>query len=256
MKKKVILILMIFLSIVLVIMIYFNYFKEQKIAILTYHNVIEKVENKNGVDISVDYFDKQMKWLFNNGYKTITLDEFYDWKKGKVKLPNKSVVITFDDGWESIYSKVIPILEKYNFKATVFVIWGEHKKYNNFEYLSKNQIEDIESNYPNIKLESHSFALHRHEEAYSKDYNLYTKDIEIVNEINRNVKYYAYPFGIYNNEYKKALKDNNYKLAFTFGPYDFAGKSDDDFTIPRWGVFENTPFWKFKLKLMLLFTVK
>ena len=68
---------------------------------------------------------------------------------------------------------------------------------------------------------------------------------------NIDIKYYAYPFGNRNDEYISALKDNDYRLAFTFGPYEFATKSSSNYEIPRIGLFESTPDWKFRLKMFL-----
>ena len=81
---------------------------------------------------------------------------------------------------------------------------------------------------------------------------MYDEDIKTVKkDFSDKMKYYAYPFGINNENYKKALKDNDYQMAFTFGPHVFAKRSDDNYAIPRLGVYETTKFWKFKLKLFL-----
>lgn len=223
-------------------------FKVQKIPVLTYHGVVDTVLDDNSVDISKDYFEKQMKYLYDNGYKTITMDEFYEWKNGKKRLPRKSILITFDDGWKNNYINALPILEKYNFSSCIFVLWGN---VNDELYLSLDDLDDIIKNHKSMKLYSHSYALHSKEVADSNNYNLYNSDIEMVKDIADSIEYYAYPYGHMNDNYRRALKDNGYKLAFTFGPYAFASKDDDDYKIPRYGVFESTPFWKLKLKLAL-----
>ena len=256
MRKRNIIIIFIVVGVVLVGSIFFSLFflNKQKIAVLTYHGVVDGVKDKNSVDISVDYFEKQMKWLSDHHYKTITIDEFYNWKKGKIKLPRKSVLITFDDGWKNTYSKALPIMEKYEIVSNVFVVWkySENCTLNNEKiYINENDVKDIMTNHKSLKILSHSYNLHDIKEAKSKNYDKYDNDMKMVSKFDKDVKYYAYPFGIHNEQYKKALKDNGYKLAFTFGPYAFASKTDDDYEIPRIGVFESTPFWKLKLKLFL-----
>lgn len=253
MRKRIIIILV---FIFLIVSIFFSLFflKEQKIAVLTYHGVVDEVKDKKSVDISVDYFEKQMKWLSDNHYKTITMDEFYNWKKGKIKLPRKSVMITFDDGWKNTYTKALPIMEKYKIVSNVFVVWkySENCTLNNEEiYINEKDVKNIMQKHKSLKIFSHSYNLHNQEDANSKNYDKYDNDMKIVSKFDKDVKYYAYPFGIRNEQYKKALKNNDYKLAFTFGPYDFASKKDNDYEIPRIGVFESTPFWKLKLKLFL-----
>lgn len=253
MNKKIVLTMISILIVITLIVIIKEKFVEQRIAILTYHGVVDKVENKNGVDISTKYFKKQMKWLSDNHYQTITMDEFYKWKKGKLKLPLKTVMIVFDDGWRNNYTNALPILEKYNLKASIFVVWKYSEnasKEKKPSYITNTDIEKIEK-YNNIELLSHSYDLHIRKNAESKNYDLYDRDMKKVKSMNKNMKYYAYPFGVSNKQYIKALKDNNCKLAFTFGPYDFASKNDDDYKIPRIGIFESTSFSKLKLKLII-----
>ena len=97
------------------------------IPILTYHNIVsEEIKNKKYKNDqwtgSVEDFKMQMKYLNDNGYKTISMDEFYNWYKGNIELPKKTVAITFDDGYVGLYTHVIPVLKQYDFKATAFII--------------------------------------------------------------------------------------------------------------------------------------
>ena len=72
--------------------------------------------------LSRSIFKMQMKYLKNKGYKTLNCTELYLWRKGKIKLTKKSVLITFDDGYIGQEKYAMPILKKYNFKATAFII--------------------------------------------------------------------------------------------------------------------------------------
>ena len=257
MKKKKILFILIAITILCLLLFfgYFFVFQEDKIAVLTYHDVVDVVDNPATVNISVQKFESQIKWLSDNGYTSLSMDEFYDWKVNNKKFPRKSVLITFDDGWHSFYSKAIPILEKYNMKASVFVIWkySENCTIRNEDvYMNLEEIKDVVENHPNMAILSYSYGLHEKEQALSRNYDLYSNDMKKVKQLsNIDIKYYAYPFGNRNDEYISALKDNDYRLAFTFGPYEFATKSSSNYEIPRIGLFESTPDWKFKLKMFL-----
>ena len=237
------------------IFVYFNFIQEDKILILTYHGVVEKILDDPAitVDINEERFEEQIKWLYDNDFKSLTMEEFYEWKVNGKKLPRKSVLITFDDGWSNFYFNAMPILEKYDMKATVFVLWkySENATEDDNVYLTLDQIEDIRKNHSLIEIHSHSFDLHVREKAESKDYDIYDEDIKLVRGFDEQTQFYAYPFGERDDQYIKALKDNNFKLAFTFGPYDFARKGDDNYQIPRFGMYESTPNWKFKLKMLL-----
>ena len=78
-----------------------------------------------------------MEYLFNNGYKTISTEEFYKWYKGEIDFYGKTVMITIDDGKYEAYYLVYPIIKKYNFKATSFIVGSrtknKTKKYNKTE---------------------------------------------------------------------------------------------------------------------------
>lgn len=67
-------------------------------------------------------FEKQIRYLKEHGYTTVSLDDLVAWRSGRKKLPKKSVVITFDDGDRSVLEVAYPILEKYRMKATLFVV--------------------------------------------------------------------------------------------------------------------------------------
>lgn len=241
------------------IMSFFAYlyiFQEDKVVILTYHDVVDTIEDdpKKTVNISTEKFENQIKWLSKHGYKTLSMEEFYEWKVNNKKIPRKSILITFDDGWNSFYTKAMPILEKYNMKSSVFIIWKYSESKQNEEeqiYMTLDQIKDVNENHHDMKILSHSYDLHIKEYADNKDYQLYDSDIKKVNKIQSGIEFYAYPYGKRNENYIKALKDNNYKMAFTFGPYDYVDKEDDNYQIPRLGLFESTPDWKFKLKMFL-----
>jgi peptidoglycan/xylan/chitin deacetylase (PgdA/CDA1 family) len=244
------------LFIVSALFVYLYIFQEEKVAILTYHDIVDNIpEDQLGdtVNITTTKFEKQIKWLADNNYTTISFEDLYNWKVNGKALPRKSVVLAFDDGWISFYTKAMPILEKYNMKGAVFVVLKNSANVTPDDAFCVNleQIQDIIKNHPNIEVLSHSYNLHIRENANSNDYNVYTNDICEVKKYIVNPEYYAYPFGIHNDEYIQALKDNGYKLAFTFGPYDFVKKTDDNYKVPRLGIFETMPDWKFKLKMFL-----
>ena len=249
-----VLIIMLIVLIVSIIcgFVYLKFIQEEKIPVLAYHNVVSKVTDKNSVDISVKKFEEQMKYLKKHHYKTLTMDEFYDWKVNGKKVPRKSVLIVFDDGYRDMYENAFPILKKYDLKATVFVI-GYTLELKNLKdrYMSLDEVKNIADNYPNISIESHSYSLHENKRAHEVNYEIAKKDMDVMNSVHKDMKYYAYPFGIRNADYIKALEDSGYKLAFTFGPYDFATKKENNYEVSRIGIFESTSNWKLKLKLIL-----
>ena len=115
-------------------------------------------------------------------------------------------------------------------------------------------MDDIKHNYPNIEIASHTFNKH-YEDAYSENIDSLDSDFKDMENI-VNTKYFAYPYGKYNNSYIKVLKQNNYKLAFTFGPDKEHRKfsiKDNRYKIPRINVSTTYPYYKFILRLILPF---
>jgi len=92
----------------------------KRIPVLMYHSIVNGKGNSNCLPIET--FEEQMKYLKDNGYHTISLTDLYKYFMRAEPIPEKSVVLTFDDGYENNYSIMFPIIKKYKFKATIFVI--------------------------------------------------------------------------------------------------------------------------------------
>jgi peptidoglycan/xylan/chitin deacetylase (PgdA/CDA1 family) len=91
----------------------------QTIPILTYHRF--GPECKSPLCVPTPIFERQMRYLKENGYSTITVEELRAFLEYRQSLPKKSVLITMDDGYRSVYSIAYPILKKYGFTAIIFI---------------------------------------------------------------------------------------------------------------------------------------
>lgn len=245
MKKILILLLLI---IILVIILLFGLPK--KYMVLTYHD-FTKGNPENGMQKNINDFEREMKYLHDHHYKSLTLKDvecFYD---KTCKLPRKSVLITMDDGWKSEYEFALPILKKYNLNAVIFYI-GNNYDGHNPNFISEKELKKIKENYPNIEVASHTYNKH-YETAYLESVSKLDSDFKEMKNI-VNTKYFAYPYGKYSNNYIKSLKNNGYKLAFTFGPDKEHRKfsiKDDRYKIPRINMSTTYPYFKYILRLIL-----
>lgn len=97
--------------------------KEVKVPILLYHNIIESGEG-DIANISAKVFETHILALDKAGYKVISLNDYISYVNGKKNLPEKPVIITFDDGYSSNYEIAFPILKRYRIPATIFVVAG------------------------------------------------------------------------------------------------------------------------------------
>ena len=111
-------------------------------------------------------------------------------------------------------------------------------------------IQNAKEEYSNIEFASHSYDLHFHSD---KTYEIVDTDVKKMKTI-IDSGYYAYPYGDHNKEYRKALEDNDYKMAFTFGPgeeHRKASKKDNKYLIPRLNISNDMPLWKYILRIFL-----
>lgn len=174
------------------------------IPILAYHMVNE---GKSTYSVSPALFEEHMQYLQQEGYTTISLLEFAKAKKGKFTLPERPVVITFDDGYEDNYSTALPILEKYGMKATVFMVVNDIGRKG---YLSLDQLKEMELR--NMEIGSHT-ANHLPLVTLSSDKK--QEEIAISKLLLewkglKTVFFLAYPNGSYDEESQKFLKEGDY----------------------------------------------
>lgn len=88
---------------------------QKRIVIIYYHDVVEKGKGFSYQKIEKDKFEEQMKFLKNEGYHTILFSDL------ERPLPTKSVIVSFDDGFRSVYTEAYPIMKKYGIKANVYL---------------------------------------------------------------------------------------------------------------------------------------
>lgn len=111
----------------------------QAVPILIYHGVTETTDSEN---TTLTNFISQMEMLKTHGYKTITLDDLYNFLYGDFVLPSKPIIITFDDGRKDSYYPTDSVFEKLGFKATIFIVGGKSNEKNKF-FLSWKELREM-----------------------------------------------------------------------------------------------------------------
>ena len=93
------------------------------IPVLMFHSVANHGKHRpwSFLSMPVQTFELCIKHLYLNGFKTITLNQLYEYMNGNIDLPNKSIILTFDDGFLDNWVYAYPILKKYGMKGTIFV---------------------------------------------------------------------------------------------------------------------------------------
>lgn len=93
----------------------------QTVPVLVYHRLTRNQRSDDRLVISAEAFTRQLSYLGDHGYRVIRLSDLARFIAGKAVVPPKSVVLTFDDGYKSVYKVAYPILRKYRFPATIFL---------------------------------------------------------------------------------------------------------------------------------------
>lgn len=180
------------------------------VPVLYYHSINDPANNE--VILSPKILREQLQYLKDQGYKTITINELKNYLLINSPIPQKSILITFDDGYMDNYSNAFPILKELNMTATIFCITSD---LDGSYYLSKEAIKEM-SQY-GIDFESHTVT-HPHLDKMAYDLQLKElkeskKTLEAIT--GKEVISIAYPFGDFNDDTVKAAKAAGYTLGFT-----------------------------------------
>ena len=220
--------------------------------VLNYHDILEEEEKVPPFDriaVNQDHLDQHFAWLKKNDYHVVSIQELLDTMKGEKVLPKRAVMLTFDDGYLSFYTRVLPLLKKYHYPATLAVVgaWLEGKSTEGVKPLmSASQIREVMTS-GLVEVASHTYDLHhgilvnpyRDEHSavtsrlYSSEYEEYEKDEDYRKRIFQEVeksseqlfqllgvrpRVMVWPYGEYNSIALQAAKQ--YGISLTMGLND------------------------------------
>jgi len=109
------------------------------IPVLMYHSIA--YEKGNDLRVPPEKLRQEMQIIKDNGFTPITLDELYSHFNDEVALPQKPIVITFDDGYKDNCENALPVLKEFGFKATVFVITCQTD--DSTDYMTSAQLKEM-----------------------------------------------------------------------------------------------------------------
>ena len=212
------------------------------VLVLNYHKIAN--EHKS-LSVTLDDFEQHMKWLQEYGFTCITPGQLYDFVANGADLPEKPVLITFDDGYKDNYTNAFPIMKKYGMKGTIFVVTGFLGVYDN--YLTWDQANELLE--AGFNIESHTYSHKSMTEASDEDI---TKELvksrqTIKEKLGIDSDFMAYPTGTYNLHIAELVKESGYKGAFTI-KYDNVSRDSNVYALERVPVFHtsetNKDFWE------------
>lgn len=187
----------------------------KQVPVLCYHHIRDakpgQSETFKSYSVSPAQFAEQMKVLHDSGYQTVLPEQLYNYLAFGDPLPEKPFMITFDDTDEEQYSIGWQEMKKYNFKGVFFIMTISIGKP---RYMTKEQIKDLSDS--GNAIESHTWD-HKNVKKYdAEDYQkqLLNPRKTIEDITGKTANYFAYPFGVWDQNAIEMLKKADFKLAF------------------------------------------
>lgn len=208
-----------------------------EVPIIMYHSILKDISRSNKYTITPSTLEEDLKYINTNGYNTVTISDLISYVYDNKELPEKPIIITFDDGHYNNYGYVYPLLEKYNMKAVISIVGSYTDKFSetdeanlNYSYLRWKDINELIST-GRIEFQNHTYNLHDNthgrigakkkkgesDEEYKK---ILEEDInKLQNEFKENTGYiptcFTYPFGGISNSSIEIIKELGFKASLS-----------------------------------------
>lgn len=208
----------------------------RQVPIIMYHSIIKDESEWNDLVLSPVELEKDFIWLKEKGYQPVFVDDLIKYVNAKVDLPEKPVVITFDNGYYNNLTYVLPLLEKYDFRAT-FSIVGSYSEYAceeaepspSHSYLDWNDMIQMQKSC-RCEFSNQSYALHslgerrgclmKDGETYEEFRHVFLSDIfktQHLLEDNCNIspKVFSYPYGLICDASERLVKNSGFSASLS-----------------------------------------
>lgn len=223
-----------------------------KIPILMYHHVGNPPAKANavrlGMTVSAADFEQQTKWLREQNFNSISLEDIYLFSQGKFTLPKKPVVFTFDDGYEDVFLNAAPILTKYGFSGSFGIIT---------QFAGATQSDNVYASWQQIAqayLSGQEIVSHTQNHFDGKNpkfnssyifQNLSGSIADIQKNLGLTTNILIYPYGHYSSDYIAQAKKAGFAMGVTVHEGDLVNL-DNLMEIPRIRVSGHEDLERFK----------
>ena len=207
------------------------------IPVLNYHQI--NPFDVNALTVPSEDFAAQMQYLHDNGYNTISPDELHAYLVSGTPLPDKPILITFDDGYRDNYTYAYPVLKQYDMKAAIFLVSDYMDRFD--KYLTWQQVYEMSEN--NIYMGSHTLSHYELPPLSVAEIEQQVAGGKLAVEWKtfKFCEFIAYPCGYYNDQVLSEIKKTGYKGGFTVF-FDYVHTGDDPYTLNRIPIYGNSHF--------------
>lgn len=213
-----------------------------KVAVLEYHDI--NPDGHNTITVTPQRLDADLTLLEQRGFHIIPISQMAAFMEHGAAVPEKAVVMTFDDGYQGVYQYAFPILKKHNAPATIFIIgyyvgrlpgyltWPEVRQLEESGLVTAgghtyNQHRPEQTTMPNLSgpaTINHIFNSQTNHEETDQEYEarmladsqLFQETLK--GELGHTTPYFAYPYGAYNAAMIKILHNTGFRYMFTVLP--------------------------------------
>ena len=219
-----------------------------ELPIIMYHSILNSDAKAGKYVITPKTLEEDFAYLKAHGYTAVTISDLIAYQEGRKELPQKPIMITFDDGYYNNYSYAFPLLKKYDMKAVISVIGRYTDEYsasmekmnNNYSQLTWDQIQEMmDSGY--VEFANHSYDMHsdttrrgvkkKYQEATGEYRMAITQDIgqmqaEMKEETGWEPVCFTYPFGFINDEAQEIIREMGFKASLS--SYEYVNRITKD----------------------------
>ncbi len=183
--------------------------QKAEVPVLCYHRISESA--KGDYSVSPATFEAHMKVLADSGFRSVLPNQLYDYLVFNNPLPEKPVMISFDDSRTEHFTVAAPIMEKYGFRGAFFIMTITYNKKN---YMSTEQIKELAEKGHTIGLHSwdHTMAT-KYKEETDWQQQVVNPKAKLEGIMGKPVDYWAYPNGVYDHQAATEL-GRYFKLSF------------------------------------------
>lgn len=188
-----------------------------QIPILIYHSIRPHIKGESKLqdeyDVTPELFEQELAYIHENNFHPISFAELNAYFEGNSLLPEKPVILTFDDGWKNQYKYAFPLLEKYGIKATFF-IYSNPIDHNKAHWMSWDEVRALDR--AGMEIGGHSRThpvLVKMTDNAKLEWEIAGGKKIIEDELGHAIQVFAYPFGSDNPEVQKTVINAGYKMA-------------------------------------------
>lgn len=207
------------------------------LPVIMYHGLLEDKSRMNTYVISVDEFRSDLQYLKDKGYSTVVVQDLIDYVKKGTPLPDKPIMLTFDDGFYNNYVYAYPLMKEFDYKMVLCPVGSytdtfteSGDKHVEYSYLNWTDIKEM-SDSGRVEIQSHTYDLHTMDRSHSgsKKVSGETSDQyrqrlvddlgkmqdEITTQVGRTPTAFAYPYGAISKEALPILKELGFACTMT-----------------------------------------